>query len=185
MPIIFLIILVLFSMFFCHHPYRLLGVQPRVWGWSHTVPWKNRPGDIVYRLFFLCVLLHEIVHSYIGLRMRQQALSITLFIFGDISQLDDILHNPSLELKIALAGPRISIALGALFFFFLFFVTNTINAILSFNLFSIALESLSFYNLLIGFFNFIPAFPLDGNGFLGLYGQPDWIMAMPRKQLLQ
>lgn len=157
----FLIILALFSWFFA-------TIHITIWTFNlgfgnEAIPFigKIGLGLLVSLLFFLCVLLHEIAHSYIALRMGQQVRGITLFIFGGISQLDDIPHEPPLELKITLAGPLISIALAA-FFFLLAFTINTIDAIPSFNLFSIAMETLSFYNLLIGLFNLIPAFPLDG-----------------------
>ena len=157
----FLIILALFSWFFA-------TIHITIWEFTlgfgdEALPLLGKIGLglLVSLLFFLCVLLHEIAHSYIALRMGQHVRGITLFIFGGVSQLDDIPHDPHLELKITLAGPFISIALGA-FFFFLAFVTNAIDAILSLRLFSIAMGTLSFYNLLLGFFNLIPAFPLDG-----------------------
>jgi len=157
----FLIILALFSWFFA-------TIHITIWefnlGFGNTaIPFLGKIGlgVLVSLLFFLCVLLHEIAHSYIAMRMGQKVRGITLFIFGGISQLDDIPHEPSLELKITLAGPLISIALG-LFFFVLAFITTNLDAIISVTLFSIAMGTLSFYNLLIGFFNLIPAFPLDG-----------------------
>jgi Zn-dependent protease len=157
----FLIILALFSWFFA-------TAHITIWKFNlgfgnEAIPFLGKIGlgVLVSLLFFLCVLLHEIAHSYIAIRMGQKVRGITLFIFGGISQLDDIPHEPPLELKITLAGPLISIGLAAVFFF-LFFVPTTIDAISSFNLFSIAMGTLSFYNLLIGVFNLIPAFPLDG-----------------------
>jgi len=157
----FLIILALFSWFFA-------TIDLTIWTFNlgfgnEAIPFigKIGLGLLVSLLFFLCVLLHEIAHSYIAMRMGQKVRGITLFIFGGISQLDDIPHNPPLELKITLAGPIISIALAA-FFFFLAFITNTLDGIPSFNLIAIAMGTLSFYNLLIGLFNLIPAFPLDG-----------------------
>ncbi len=157
----FLIIIALFSYFFA-------TIHITIWGFTvgfgdEAIPFLGKIGLglMVSLLFFLCVLLHEIAHSYIALRMGQHVRGITLFIFGGISQLDDIPHDPPLELKITLAGPLISIVLGA-FFFFIAFIATSIGSVLSLRLLSIFMETLSFYNLLIGVFNLIPAFPLDG-----------------------
>ena len=157
----FLVILALFSWFFS-------TIHIAIWEFTlgfgnEAIPLIGRIilGLIVSLLFFLCVLLHELAHSHIALRMGQQVRGITLFIFGGVSQLDDMPHSPSLELKITLAGPLISITLGA-FFFILSFITSSSDDVLFLRLFSISLDSLSFYNLLIGVFNLIPAFPLDG-----------------------
>jgi len=157
----FLVILALFSWFFA-------TIHITIWEFTlgfgnEAIPLMERIvlGLIVSLLFFLCVLLHELAHSHIALRMGQQVRGITLFIFGGVSQLDDMPHNPSLELKITLAGPLISITLSAVFFS-LSFITPFTDEVLSLRLFSIALSTLSFYNLLIGAFNLIPAFPLDG-----------------------
>lgn len=54
---------------------------------------------------FVCVILHELGHSYIAKKHGTKIQSITLFLFGGVSALEEIPRDPKTELKMALAGP--------------------------------------------------------------------------------
>lgn len=99
-------------------------------------------------LLFISVFLHELAHSFIaqsqGIKIRQ----ILLFIFGGIAFMEGEIENPSTELKIAIAGPLMSLFLGVLFFF-------------SSSIFPV-FKNLAYLNFGLAIFNLVPAFPLDG-----------------------
>ena len=129
-------------------------------------------GSIV---LFLSVLIHELSHSLVarsyGIRVKQ----IMLFIFGGVSDIEEEPKDFKKEFKMAIAGPLISLALSAFFALF-WWITNIIiiqsssptddfsttvltmvNAILYYS---------SILNLILGIFNLIPAFPMDGGRIL-------------------
>jgi Zn-dependent protease/CBS domain-containing protein len=110
-------------------------------------------------LFFTSIVLHELGHSLMALRHGIEIRSITLFIFGGVARLD---HDPAdgrAEFKIAIAGPLVSVALGALFYVAsaLPLVGAAAHSVLRY---------LAFINVAIAAFNLVPAFPLDGGRLL-------------------
>src|SRR3990172_9222417 len=56
-------------------------------------------------LLFVCVLIHELSHSYVANRLGMDIREITLFIFGGVAQLTKEPEDAGTELKIAIAGP--------------------------------------------------------------------------------
>jgi Zn-dependent protease/CBS domain-containing protein len=110
-------------------------------------------------LFFASILLHELGHGLMALRHGIEIRSITLFIFGGVARLDQDPDDGRTELKIAVAGPLVSVVLGAVFY-----VAGTL-PILSEAVASVA-RYLAFINLAIAVFNLVPAFPLDGGRLL-------------------
>ncbi|MGQ9586340.1 MAG: M50 family metallopeptidase [Anaerolineae bacterium] len=122
--------------------------------WPTTLYWVI--GVATSLLFFLSVLLHEIAHSLVSMATGVPVRDITLFIFGGAAQITREPRSALNEFLMAIAGPLTSIALGILF---------AISGLVA-RLFSEPLAALSFYlagiNALLGFFNLIPGFPLDG-----------------------
>jgi len=57
---------------------------------------------------FVCVVLHELGHSYIAKKHGINIRNITLFLFGGVSSMEEIPRNPKVELKMAAAGPGVS-----------------------------------------------------------------------------
>ncbi|MCS7203788.1 MAG: site-2 protease family protein [Thermodesulfovibrio sp.] len=103
---------------------------------------------------FLSVAIHELAHSLVARRYKLKIESITLFIFGGVAQIRGEPSHPKAEFIIAIAGPASSFALAGVFF------------LLNISVKDIALRSLFSYiygiNLILGFFNLIPGFPMDG-----------------------
>jgi stage IV sporulation protein FB len=103
---------------------------------------------------FIIVLLHEFVHLLVAGRSGFFINRIELFPFGGVAEYRGLLEmEPWQEIKVALSGPLFNLAV-ALFLYYLIFlgiipVTELLNLIIR-------------YNLLLGFFNLIPALPLDG-----------------------
>ncbi len=99
---------------------------------------------------FSSVVLHELGHAmaarYYGIRTR----NITLFPFGGIAAIEQIPQDPGQEFVIAVAGPLVN---AALVFLFLPFALIT-------GWWSLAL--IAILNGIMGVFNLIPAYPMDG-----------------------
>jgi Zn-dependent protease/CBS domain-containing protein len=121
-----------------------------------TTRWVS--SSVIALLFFVSVLLHELSHSLVSLKLGMPVKRITLFIFGGIAQIEQEPDEPMKELKMAIAGPAMSIFLFGLFFLLSIIFKNfgaPEAAIVS-------LDYLSTINLSLAIFNLVPAFPLDG-----------------------
>jgi Zn-dependent protease/CBS domain-containing protein len=120
-------------------------------------------------LFFGSVLAHELAHSLVALVRGVPVANITLFLFGGVSNMQREPSSPAEEFVITVVGPLTSLFLGAVC---LVIGTGGITAdagsltapaLLSrLQPLNTTLAWLGSVNLLIGFFNLIPAFPLDG-----------------------
>ena len=127
-------------------------------------------GIIGSIMLFVSILLHELSHSILSIRYGIQVNQILLFIFGGISDIKDETKDFKKEFKIAIVGPLTSYALSGLFWLFFILVSyisdlqSNIENYLSF-IEGILLYS-SMVNVIIGSFNLIPAFPLDGGRIL-------------------
>ena len=66
-------------------------------------------------MLFVSVLLHELGHSVVAMHYKIPVRSITLFIFGGISQIGAEPPTAAAGFWIAIAGPAVSFALAALF----------------------------------------------------------------------
>ena len=113
-------------------------------------------GIITSLLFFGSVLLHELMHSVVAIASGIPVKSITLFIFGGVSQITEEPTKPKIEFKIAIAGPLTSIILGGFFWAIFYFVPESLEYIKAVSFW------LSLINLMLGAFNLLPGFPLDG-----------------------
>jgi len=127
-------------------------------------PYNYVWGLIAALLLFVSVLLHELGHSLVAMRYGSRILGITLFIFGGVSQIEEISKKPSEEAKMAFVGPLVSFVLGAillgLYMGLSMFIDGGITKLL---------RVLGFINILLGAFNLIPAFPMDGGRILRAY----------------
>lgn len=111
-------------------------------------------GIIGSLLLFASVLLHELAHSFMAKARGLEARSITLFIFGGVSNLGGDARQPSTEFLVAIVGPLASFVIAALAYVVSISVTEArVEAIFGY---------LAFVNLTLGVFNLIPGFPLDG-----------------------
>ncbi len=115
---------------------------------------------------FVFVLFHELAHSVVARRYGIVVRKIVLYPIGGVSEIEEIPENPKIEWRMAAAGPLTSLVLGAALIginFALPFKIPTFPAVsvLLFSTGNILLD-LGFLNLVLGAFNFIPAFPMDG-----------------------
>ena len=112
-------------------------------------------GAITAALLFASVLVHELGHSLVARARGLQVDNITLFIFGGVSNITREPSSARDEFLISVVGPLFSLVLAGVFY-----VVGR----------ALPLDSapgsvaryLASANLLLGVFNILPAFPLDG-----------------------
>lgn len=127
-----------------HFPSEIPGKEAYIYGLM---------GAFASLLLFASVLLHEISHSIVALKNKIKVESITLFFFGGVAQIHEESFNAKKELVVAIAGPILSLSLAALFYFISGFDSIYTQAVFGY---------LARINLVLGLFNLIPGFPLDG-----------------------
>ena len=116
-------------------------------------------GAVTAVLLFICVLLHELGHSWVALRYKIPVRSITLYIFGGISQISAEPASALSEFWITIAGPMVSFVLAGIFALLTIMVSGFAPLLA-------LVKYLAYINLILGVFNLIPGFPLDGGGVL-------------------
>jgi Zn-dependent protease len=112
-------------------------------------------GGVTAVMLFVSVLIHELGHSVVAKRYGIAVPRITLFLFGGVSQIAAEPPNAVAEFWIAIVGPLVSFALAALFWGIQHLLVG------SPPWFAVA-EYLALLNVILGVFNLIPGFPLDG-----------------------
>jgi Zn-dependent protease len=145
----------------------VLGLM--IWTLSETVFPRQNPGltESDYRgmavaaavLLFVSVLLHELGHA---LQARREGIAIdgiTLWLFGGVASFRGTFPGPGAEFRVAIAGPLVSLALGAVFTGFAALATPpvTVDGVAFW---------LGYINLSLLVFNLLPALPLDGGRIL-------------------
>jgi len=110
-------------------------------------------GVLAALLIFVSVLIHELAHSLVAQKFGVGIKSITLFVFGGVASMKEEPRHPRAEFWIAIAGPLTSFVLSAIFFIL---AINTGSKVKTLFLY------LAQINLILGIFNLIPGFPMDG-----------------------
>ena len=117
-------------------------------------------GLVASLLLFGSLIAHEVMHSLVAQASGIPVHSITLFIFGGVSQITREPQKPGDEVRIALAGPLTSLVCGGIFFGIWFMTKNTPAMIREIILW------LGQTNIILAIFNLIPVPPLDGSRIL-------------------
>ncbi len=124
-------------------------------------------------LFFGSVLAHELAHSLVARRFGVRVREIRLFLFGGVSNLEGEPPSPGAELWTAIVGPIVSFAIGIV----LTVIASAMmpiavdpaspwDSVAALGPFGTLLFWLGPINILVGAFNMIPGFPLDGGRIL-------------------
>jgi Zn-dependent protease len=147
------------------------GTLPR-WhpDWSAGLVWTVALGAAV--LFFASVLVHELSHALVAKAQGTKVRGITLFMLGGVAQIEDEPSTPAREFAMAIVGPLTSIVIGV--------VCTALGSHLAGRAATFAdahgaedalrhvgplgtlLLWLGPINLVLGVFNLVPGFPLDG-----------------------
>jgi Zn-dependent protease/predicted transcriptional regulator len=112
-------------------------------------------GVVAALLFFACVLLHELGHALQARRENVEIEGITLWMLGGVAKISGRVPSAGAELKIAIAGPIVSLALGLLF-------AGAAGGLPLPEPVDGVAAWLGYVNLALLLFNLVPAFPLDG-----------------------
>ena len=133
------------------------GYKPQQYpGLSTITYWAIGIASAV--ILFASVLIHELSHSYVAKKNGLPIARITLFFFGGVSEMTEEPQDPGLEVRMAVAGPLMSFliagVLGGSWYLAQFAKAPVaITATLGYG---------ALINAILGVFNLLPAFPLDG-----------------------
>lgn len=109
-------------------------------------------------LFIGSLLAHELGHAVVARRNNIEVVGITLWLFGGVAELRSDARSAGAELRIALAGPAMSMAVAVV----------SIGASIGLDqlgapsLYVAALSWLGIVNAFLAVFNMLPGAPLDG-----------------------
>lgn len=157
-----------------HWSFLLIFIWVGYNGWKENMPWQGFLFLELYVLIlFLCVVLHEYGHALTARVYGNKTRDILLTPIGGIARLESISEKPLEELLIAVAGPAVNFAIVLIIGLYLFTMGgySVSNAGMFFSpefwkynndFLPLILKS----NLILGLFNFIPAFPMDGGRIL-------------------
>ncbi len=126
-------------------------------------------GAVVSLGLFAGVLIHEIAHSVVALRKGMKINSITLFLFGGVSQMEESTPDPRIELPMALVGPVTSLVLGLISIGLVYVADAAIANRPIAGVVVFFLAYLGLLNVILFAFNLLPAFPMDGGRVLRAY----------------
>jgi len=122
---------------------------------GYTHGWYWGLGAVTAVLFFASIVVHELAHSWVALRYKIPVSRITLFVFGGVSQIVGEPPSAGSEFLIAVAGPVTSFVLAAAFLLSERLLNGATPALL-------VARYLALINGMLGAFNLIPGFPMDG-----------------------
>jgi Zn-dependent protease/predicted transcriptional regulator len=115
-------------------------------------------GIVSAIILFASILVHELSHSYVAKKNGLPIARITLFFFGGVSEMTEEPQDAGLEVRMAAAGPLMSFliagVLGALWY-----LGGAVKAPVPI---IATLGYAALINGVLGAFNLLPAFPLDG-----------------------
>lgn len=145
------------------------GVFPQLHpNWGATLNWGT--AIVASLLFFASVLAHELAHSLVAKARGLPVRNITLFLFGGVSNLQREPASAGTEFVMSIVGPLTSIVLGVVLLFLGDasvgvvgeVLGNPTRALARLDPLSTLLIWLGSINIVLGIFNLIPGFPLDG-----------------------
>ena len=116
---------------------------------------------ILLTLVFVTVVIHELSHSYVAKRYEVIIERIILLPIGGVASMSEIPKDPGQELRIAIAGPSTNFVIAIICYGIFVSVGNIVSKDVSGFIYLFALV-----NLVLGTFNLLPAFPMDGGRIL-------------------
>ncbi|MFH1169560.1 MAG: site-2 protease family protein [Chloroflexota bacterium] len=143
------------------------GISQSHPGWGQTTFWTI--GIIAALLLFLSVLVHEMAHSLVAKARGMSVDSITLFIFGGVSNISSEAEKPKTEFLMAVVGPLTSLVLGLVLWAVAGLASGTsvsFSELFTGSKFTTPAQALigylAYINMALAAFNLLPGFPLDG-----------------------
>jgi len=154
----FLLVLPLFAFYFAHAfaaAARMANVSASSLRGS---PWLWGAGLAV--ALFGSVVLHELAHALYAMRTGGRVRSITLLLIGGVSEMIQMPPRPRDEAVMALLGPVVSLAIGGACYLLHLVIPHTAFS------WRFGLFYLGALSIVLGLFNLLPAYPLDGGRIL-------------------
>ena len=119
-------------------------------------------GVVSAFVYLASLLAHELAHSIVAMRRGVRVEGITLWLFGGVSRFSSESSSPGAQALITFVGPLTSLLLGAVFLLASVAAGGGGHP----GLVPATLAWLGYINILLGVFNLLPAFPLDGGRIL-------------------
>ena len=128
-----------------------------------SIPTMQFYTFFIVLFLFVFVVFHELAHSVVARHYGIKVRKIILYPIGGVSEIEEIPDNPSQEWRMAIAGPLTSVVLGvALLGVSLVVLQQTFSIYTFTTITGNFVTDLATLNILLGAFNLIPAFPMDG-----------------------
>ena len=140
--------LITFSLGAVYYPDRVSGISPAL---AYAL------GLASALLLFASILLHELGHAVVARRHGVEIEEIDLWLLGGVARMKGYPKAAGDELRFALAGPAVTLAIAVLFGAIALALPSSAPAGLR-----ALIEYQAFINAAILVFNLLPAFPLDG-----------------------
>ena len=120
---------------------------------------------VLILFLFVFVVFHELAHSIVARHFGIKVRKIVLYPLGGVSEIEEVPDNPRIEWRLAIAGPLMSFVIGGILLGLSQLISVEVPAaalapsiVTAGNL----ILDLAILNLILGAFNLIPAFPMDG-----------------------
>lgn len=113
-------------------------------------------GLLASLLLFASVVVHEMAHALVARARGLPVSSVTLFIFGGVSNLEQEPRTAGAEFQLSIVGPLASLLIGGIALGGLALLPAQLPILAA------LLHYLGVTNIILGLFNLIPGFPLDG-----------------------
>ena len=108
-------------------------------------------------MLLFSILAHELMHSIVAQKYGLKVSEIELYLFGGASKIEEEPKTPKSEMIIAVVGPLTSLVIGGILLLIIFLFPIGIYPLLFVPIFYTG-----FSNIILGIFNLLPAFPMDG-----------------------
>jgi Zn-dependent protease len=135
--------------------------------WGTGVQWLVAVAGSL--LFFFSVLAHELAHSLVAKSRGLPVHSIRLHLFGGVSNIEREPDSPGGEFVMAILGPVTSLVIGGVLLLLVALAANGVttggtaaNILTQLSPTWTIVAWLGSVNIVLGIFNLIPGFPLDG-----------------------
>ncbi|WP_286241972.1 CBS domain-containing protein [Methanobacterium ferruginis] len=124
----------------------------------NLAPGVDLTAALLITLLFVTVVLHELAHSYVAQKYGIKIDRIILLPIGGVSAMEELPEDPGEELRISIAGPLVNFVIAMICYgiYFAFIGFGSYPYIFEF------LNNFALVNLILGVFNLIPAYPMDG-----------------------
>jgi Zn-dependent protease len=143
-----IVALITLSLGAVYYPEEAPGIAPAV---AYAL------GLLSALLLFASILLHELGHAVVARRHGVEIEEVDLWLLGGVARMKGYPQTAGDELRFALAGPGVTLVIGAIFWAIVLALPSSSPAALR-----AVIEYQAFINTVILVFNLLPAFPLDG-----------------------